>query len=932
MRNLFTLFAVFFVFSCGGGGGGGSAPSAPAPAQVTVNLSGSATTLDQGETYTLTWSSSNATSCTASGSWSGSKATSGSESFGTADNELGSYTFSIQCSGSSGSSASSSTTLELIEPLYNLTGKVQVAYNSFVDSDVPNTDYTSVANNTPETAQPLSLPAQLVGHASNATDEWDAYKVVVTENQFIALEIADYDSADPTKNDLDLFIVDMNLNIIADSESLKSYEFLTMPQGEYLIGIRAFAGASKYVLSIGTRFSQSYSSSVFSSEYDYVDDKLLIQKTEILELVQEAALKQSRLLDELGFDHTSNYSTYSYSEKDELLDPRKVFKKFSFLGDSSLMSRALTAKNPEAISHAEKRKVIALINANTPEYTILPNIGLSVNRFSSDTYYYRQWHHVANNLDDVLNSIGQNVKDVVVAVVDTGRPEKNSPAYRDINFVDDEMDFLNGFSYQGSIYEGGYDGDGIDSNAYDSTIVREGEFVSHGTHVASTIASKNNGIAINGMAVKVMPIRALSNVGTSPIEGIINAFKYAAGLSNSSGQLPSRPASIINASLGGASSEYCSLIQPVLETGIIFVAASGNDARGGQSYTMYPASCPGVISVGAYNPDFTRSAYSNFNSSLDISAPGGDWSVLGDSNGDGTPDGVYAWVNNDSLRSISGTSMASPQVAGAIALMKSIQPNLSYDDVSNILANGGMTNDLGLSGRDDQFGHGALDIAKAISSLSNFDPANANTFGSLNQSTYDFGTSSESITMKLVKYGTGDLKLISISADNPDGLSQTNSSDAEGFGEYTISLDRSSYENGTYHNAIYFTFDNNTYTRAYITYNVGPEPPLGSIEVAYMGLIDGSGDMVATKKIDLSSGLADFSFVDLKEGPYELVIVTDIDQDDAYCTTGEFCRFFPFDSSFGAFTLTEDTDIGALGLSIGSAVRAASLAQQKIEN
>ena len=76
----------------------------------------------------------------------------------------------------------------------------------------------------------------------------------------------------------------------------------------------------------------------------------------------------------------------------------------------------------------------------------------------------------------------------------------------------------------------------------------------------------------------------------------------------------------------------------------------------------------------------------------------------------------------------------------------------------------------------------------------------------------------------------------------------------------------------------------------------------------------------------------DFSFVDLKEGPYDLVIVTDIDQDDAYCTTGEFCRFFPFDSSFGAFTLTEDTDIGALGLSIGSAVRAASLAQQKIEN
>jgi serine protease len=928
MRNLFTLFAVFFVFSCGGGGGGGSAPSAPAPAQVTVTISGSSTTLDQGETYTLTWSSSNATSCTASGSWSGSKATSGSESFGTADNELGSYTFSIQCSGSSGSSASSSTTLELIEPLYNLTGKVQVAYNSFVDSDVPNTDYTSVSNNTAANAQTLSLPAQLIGHAAKDTDEWDAYKVVVTKNQYVALEIADYDQADTTKNDLDLIVVDLDLNVIADSESINSYEFLSMPEGEYYIAVKAFAGASKYVLSVGTKFSQAYSTSVFSSEFDHAGDKLLIQKKEILQLAQDVAWKQSQLMDQLGFDKGSDFSVYSYSEKDEFLDPRKVFKKFGFLNDSTQMSRSIRAKNPEIISQAEKRKFIALLNANTPEYTILPSVVAYSNSFSADPEYYRQWNHVAINLDAALNSIGSNAKEVVVAVVDSGRPAVGSRAYYDTNYVSDEMDFLTEIYENGTlILSNGNDGDGIDDNARDVTILSP-RFDSHGTHVASTIAAKNNGYKINGMAVKVMPIRALANGYGSGPQGILDAFRYAAGLSNSSEKLPTKPADIINASLSVGGAEYCDYLDPILETGIIIVAAAGND---GNSMNSYPASCPGVISVAAIDKDFNRAPYSQYNANVDIAAPGG-ISELGDRNGDGVEDGVYAWGNDNELKAFQGTSMASPHVAGAIALMKSVQPALTYDDVSSILASGGMTNDIGVAGRDNEFGHGVLDVAKAISSLSNFDSSAANTFGSLNQARYDFGSSDLSVDMKLSKYGTGNLTVIGLTADNTAGLTYTSTVDENGFGDYVINLDRSVYEDGIFHNAIYYQFDNNTYARAYITYNVGAEPSLGSLELALIGLRDSSGEYIQTARLDLTSGTADFNFTDLKEGPYDIIIVTDIDDDDSSCTRGEFCRFFPFDTSFGAFTLTTDTDIGTLGLSIGSAVRAASLAQQKIDN
>ena len=924
MKHHYFL-ALIFLFGCGGGGGGGSAPVAPAPAQVTVSLTGSASTLDQGQTFTLTWSSTSATSCTASGSWSGSKATSGSEALNTSDSALGDYSFGLQCSGSGGSSASSSVNLKLIEPLYNLSGKVQVAYNSFADSDVPNADYTSISNNSSSSAQILSLPAQLVGYASKETDEWDIFKVNASKNQSVGIEIADYDRSDPTKNDLDLLIVDLDLNIVADSESIKSYEVLGIPEGEYFIAVKAYKGASKYVLSVGTKFSKSYSKSVFSSEYTYAGEKLLVQKKEILELAQDAAWKQSQLMDQLGFDKGSDYSVYSYSEKDEFLDPRKVFKKFGFLNDSSQMSKALRAKNPEVISQAQKRKFIALLDANTPEYFILPNVLTTSHAFSQDPEYYRQWNHVAINLDDALNSIGKNVKDIVVAVVDSGRPPKGSRAYYDTNFVDDEMDFLTEIYENGTLVaDTGNDGDGIDGDATDATIISQTNFQSHGTHVASTIAAKNNNYKINGMAVKVMPIRALPNKPyAASFQGILDSFKYAAGLTNSSGTLPSRRADIINASLGGAPIEICDFLTPILATGIIMVAASGNNYSSDNSY---PASCPGVISVGAVDKDFKKASYSQYNANVDIVAPGGQVD-FGDQNGDGVADGVYAWGNGDQLISIDGTSMAAPHVAGAIALMKFVQPDLTYDDVSSILASGGMTHDLGDVGRDNSYGHGVLDVAKSISSLANFNSANANTFGSLNQSTFDFGTTVDSIEMKLSKYGTGSLKIIGLEADNTEGLSYSESTDSEGFGDYTIVLDRVNYENGTYHNAIYFKFNNNTYSRAYITYNVGPEPPIGSLEVAYIGLRDGTGEFISSKKINLISGTADFSFIDLKVGSYDIVIATDIDGDDTYCSTGEFCRFFPFDTSFGAFTLEKDTDLGTLGLAIGSAVRAASLSQ-----
>ena len=99
------LVTVFLITSCGGGGGGGSTPTIPTPTSATANLTLNNAKGYVGGTVTVTWSSTNASSCTASNAWSGTKATSGSESFSL--NSAGSFTFAITCTGTGGNGTSS---------------------------------------------------------------------------------------------------------------------------------------------------------------------------------------------------------------------------------------------------------------------------------------------------------------------------------------------------------------------------------------------------------------------------------------------------------------------------------------------------------------------------------------------------------------------------------------------------------------------------------------------------------------------------------------------------------------------------------------------------------------------------------------------------------------------------------------------------------
>ena len=189
----------------------------------------------------------------------------------------------------------------------------------------------------------------------------------------------------------------------------------------------------------------------------------------------------------------------------------------------------------------------------------------------------------------------------------------------------------------------------------------------------------------------------------------MQAVLFAAGLGNDSGTLPAKRADIINLSLGGPSgSDYeQDIYNQVRDAGVIVVAAAGNS---GNSSLNYPAAYSGVISVSSVTQAKTLAYYSSYGSTISVAAPGGDtrsgsaggvWSLMGDDlNFTPVQAGYY---NYDSYQ---GTSMASPHMAGVVALMKSAYPALQPNDLDSLLACGLITEDLGLVGRDNSFGYG----------------------------------------------------------------------------------------------------------------------------------------------------------------------------------------------------------------------------------
>lgn len=218
--------------------------------------------------------------------------------------------------------------------------------------------------------------------------------------------------------------------------------------------------------------------------------------------------------------------------------------------------------------------------------------------------------------------------------------------------------------------------------------------VGHGTHCSGIIAaSEGNGKGVVGVApdAKIYSVKVFSDDGS---------FAYSSGILSAAQECVANGADIISMSLGGPLPnifEIWGFRQLLEENNVITVAAAGNSGNGLWSF---PASYPGVVSVGALDKNKTIAEFSQYNRQVDIAAPGVD--IL--STFPMKAPCIICEKKGYKYGTISGTSMATPHVAGVFALLKSFKPNATPAELVEALLQS--AEDLGESGKDKRYGNG----------------------------------------------------------------------------------------------------------------------------------------------------------------------------------------------------------------------------------
>ncbi len=221
----------------------------------------------------------------------------------------------------------------------------------------------------------------------------------------------------------------------------------------------------------------------------------------------------------------------------------------------------------------------------------------------------------------------------------------------------------------------------------------------HGTHVAGVIAADLNSSGIAGVAprCRILPVKVLDSQGSGNTSDIVAGLLYAADAG----------ARIINLSLGGGSGSKAleEAIRYAKGKGSLIIAAMGNE---GKNIQEYPAAYSGVISVGATGREGEVADFSNYGGWISVSAPGdGIWSTMT----------TYETTLSEECGGtghcfLSGTSMATPYVAGVAALVASLYPNLGPEAIKAAIER--TTDDIGVKGFDGFFGSGQINARRAV--------------------------------------------------------------------------------------------------------------------------------------------------------------------------------------------------------------------------
>jgi subtilisin family serine protease len=305
-------------------------------------------------------------------------------------------------------------------------------------------------------------------------------------------------------------------------------------------------------------------------------------------------------------------------------------------------------KNKKEIEFAEPHYIYV---TNEEQVELIPN---------DELFSDYQWNlPIIHTLEGWKVSRGS--EDVIVAVIDTGVDLQHS-------------------DLQGHLTEGYNVVNDTGSPADD---------VGHGTHVAGVIAALvNNQEGIAGMSWhnKIMPVKVLDNTGAGSTYDVARGIIWAVD----------HGAKVINLSLGNyAEAEFLhDAIRYAYERDVVLVAATGNDNT---SDPGYPAAYPEVLAVSATDAAQERAFFSNYGEYIDVVAPGVN---------------IASTYPGNQYAALSGTSMASPHVAALAAMIRSVNPQLSSQEVTDIIRK--TASDMGPQGKDDYFGYGQINVQKAL--------------------------------------------------------------------------------------------------------------------------------------------------------------------------------------------------------------------------
>ena len=334
-----------------------------------------------------------------------------------------------------------------------------------------------------------------------------------------------------------------------------------------------------------------------------------------------------------------------------------------------------------------------------------PNFVATTSLVPNDTFYPYQWNFQNPHLGGIHVESAWEISTgsgVIVAVLDTGVAYANHQDSSGTYYIAPDL--------VGTRFVPGYDFINNDPHPNDDH--------SHGTHVAGTIAqTTNNSRGVAGIAFDsaVMPVKVLNRDGSGSHSAIANGIKWAAD----------QGAHVINLSLGSTSGSHTmrDAVAYAYGKGVTLVAAAGNSGVNGVNF---PAAYDDyVIAVSATRYDGRVAYYSNYGSSIDVAAPGGDMTV--DQNGDGYGDGILQNTFNPSTKDTSqfsyyfvqGTSMAAAHVSGVAAQIVSqlliTNGSAHPDQVRQILQSTAV--DMGPAGVDIYYGHGIVHAGAALQSI-----------------------------------------------------------------------------------------------------------------------------------------------------------------------------------------------------------------------